>query len=116
MVYDARLAERIHDHLVGEPGLTERKMFGGVAFMVDGNVCVGIWHDELIARVGGLVAERVLADDGVREFDITGRAMEGWVLVAPERLRGRGLRTWLDRSLAFVRTLPAKSGERGTPL
>ena len=46
------LAERIHDHLVGEPGSTERKMFGGVAYMVDGNVCVGIWHDELIARVG----------------------------------------------------------------
>jgi hypothetical protein len=89
---------------------------GRLVAMQQFNVCVGIWHDELIARVGGPVAERVLANEGVREFDITGRAMEGWVLVAPERLRGRGLRAWLDRSLAFVRTLPAKSGERGTPL
>ena len=87
MAYDVRLAERIYDHLIGEPGLTERKMFGGVAYMLDGNVCVGIWHDELIARVGVAAAERALAQDGIREFDITGRAMQGWVLVAPERLR-----------------------------
>jgi hypothetical protein len=116
MTYDRQLAERIHDHLVGEPGLTERKMFGGVAYMLDGNVCVGIWHDELIARVGVAAAERALTQDGIREFDITGRAMQGWVLVAPERLAGRGLRTWLDRATKFVRTLPTKGGARGTPL
>lgn len=91
-------------------------MFGGVAYMLDGNVCVGIWHDELIARVGVATAERALSEDGVREFDITGRAMRGWVLVAPDRLAGRGLRTWIDRSRRFVRTLPSKGTGRGTPL
>jgi hypothetical protein len=116
MAYDEELAARIHDLVVGELGLAERKMFGGVVYMIDGNVCVGIWHDELIARVGADVAERALADDGVREFDITGRVMRGWILVAPERLVGRGLRTWVDRSRRFVRTLPPKNRGGGTPL
>jgi len=116
MPYDEQLAARIHDHLIGEPGLTERKMFGGVAYMIGGNVCVGIWHDELIARVGVEAADRALREDGVREFDITGRAMRGWVLVAPSRLTGRGLRTWIDRARGFVRTLPVRSTGGGTPL
>jgi TfoX N-terminal domain len=116
VAYDPELADRIHDVLVGEPGLTEQPMFGGVAYMLDGNVCVGIWHDELIARLGVEAAEQALREDGVREFDITGRPMRGWVLVAPERLTGRGLRTWVDRARRFVRTLPPKGGGRGRPL
>jgi hypothetical protein len=116
VAYDDRLAARIHDVLVGEPGFTEQKMFGGVAYLVDGNVCVGIWHDELIARVGADAAAIFLREDGVREFDITGRAMRGWVLVAPERIRGRALRSWIDRARAFAASLPPKSRRGGTPL
>ena len=116
VAYDERLAARIHDVLVGEAGLTEQKMFGGVGYMLHGNVCVGIWHDELIARIGIDAAERALREDGVREFDITGRAMRGWVLVAPERLRGRGLRAWIERAMTFTRSLPEKGTGHGTPL
>jgi hypothetical protein len=116
MPYDESLAARIHDLMIGEPGLTERKMFGGVAYMLYGNVCIGIWHDELIARIGVDAAEPALREDGVREFDITGRAMQGWVLVAPARLVGRGLRTWVDRARKFVRTLPPKNTGGVTPL
>jgi hypothetical protein len=77
--------------------------------MLAGNMCVGVWKHSLIARLGPEQADEALQKPFVGEFDITGRAMKGWVLVAPEGLdEDEQLGEWVDRSVSFVRTLPPK--------
>ena len=109
MVFDNTLAERIRDGLARVTGIVEKKMFGGIAFLLNGNVCVGVWKDSLIARLGAELGMIALAEPYVREFDITGRAMKGWVLVDPGGLNSDAdLDSWLQRAVEFVRTLPPK--------
>ena len=108
MAYDERLAERVRDILAGDPALSERKMFGGLAFMLDGNMCCGIVGNELMLRLGAEGAEKALERADVRPMDFTGRPMTGMVYVAPEGVRGRSLRTWVERAAGFARTLPPK--------
>jgi TfoX/Sxy family transcriptional regulator of competence genes len=89
--------------------VTERKMFGGVAFMVRGNMCCGVLDDKLMVRVGPVAYEKALKLTHAREMDFTGKAMRGIVYVVPEGTRtARQLRTWVQRGLEFVGTLPAK--------
>ncbi|HKY24539.1 MAG TPA: TfoX/Sxy family protein [Gaiella sp.] len=108
MAYDENLAGRVRDVLAPEAGLTERKMFGGLAFMLDGHMCCGIVGDELMLRLGIDGAEAALARPHVRPMDFTGRPMAGMVYVSRDGLRGIALRRWVERAAAFARTLPPK--------
>ena len=77
------LAERVRQPLARKKGINEKKMFGGIGFLLNGNMLVGVWKDSLIARLGPEQAEEALEEPHVGEFDITGRPMKGWVLVEP---------------------------------
>ena len=109
MAYDAVLAERIRNVLFRRKGLTERKMFGGVAFMLRGNMCCGVLDDELILRLGSDLGDKVLAEPRTRKFDFTGRPMRGMVVVEAEGIaRDEDLRQWVLRAVDFAKTLPPK--------
>ena len=108
MAYDETLANRIRDAVEHRDGVTERKMFGGLAFMLDGHMFCGVVGDELMLRLGREQAEAALGRPHVRPMDFTGKPMAGMVFVASEGLRGAALRRWLDRAAAFVGTLPPK--------
>ena len=109
MAYDEGLAERIREELAGEPGLVEKTMFGGVAFLLDGNMAVGIIGDDLMVRVGPAAYEAALQRPYTRVFDMTGRPMKGWVVVESIGLEDDGAFTeWVREGVAFARSLPAK--------
>jgi len=109
MAFSETLAERIRQALARRKGVEEKKMFGGVGFLLGGNMLVGVWKDSLIARLGPDEGEAALREPHVKEFDITGRAMKGWVLVDPEGIEDDDqLTDWIGRATRFVRTLPAK--------
>ena len=113
MGYDERLAQRVREVLRGRRGVAERKMFGGLAFMLRGHMCVGISEGSLMARVGPQNYERALAMDGTREMDFTGKPMRGYVFVGPQSLRSTAdLRRWVELCADFVATLPAKARSR----
>ena len=111
MAYDERLAEEVRERLAAEDfDVVEKKMFGGLGFMVEGNLAVAA------SRRGGLLvrtdpddAEEVESRPGVEPMESTGRRMPGWYFVAPEALASEDdLEAWVDRALAFVATLPPK--------
>lgn len=106
MAYDSVLAERVRDRLGDVAAVTEKKMFGGIAFLASGNMTVGVYGDDLIARIGPDDTEAALAEPGVRLFDMTGRPMRGWVLVAGEVLDDDVLERWIGQARSFVGTLP----------
>ena len=109
MAYDEGLAERIRELLEDQVDFSEKKMFGGLAFMVRGNMSVGIVKSELMARVGAEQYEDCLSWAGAREMDFTGRSMKGMVFVASEALsEDEQLNRWLKASLKFVEQLPSK--------
>ena len=109
MAFSEALAERIRQQLTRRKNVEEKKMFGGVGFLLHGNMLVAVWKDSLLARLGPDEGEEALREPHVREFDITGRAMKGWVLVAPEGVKGDDqLAGWIQRAVKFVKTLPAK--------
>ena len=109
MAFDEGLAHRIREHLAGEAGLTEKRMFGGIAFLVDGKMCVGVIGDDLIARVGADAGDAALARPGAGPMDFTGRPMKGWVTVAGDALDDDEVfAAWVDECRAFVATLPPK--------
>lgn len=109
MPYSRQLADRVRQTLGKQRGLIEKRMFGGVGFLLRGNMLVGIWEQSLVVRLGPDEAVKALAEPNVREFDATGRPMRGWVVVDPDGLeRDDQLAAWLARAQAFVETLPAK--------
>ena len=109
MAYSEALADRIRQGLGRRRGLAEKKMFGGVGFLLHGNLCVGVWKTSLIVRLDPAEAENLLKQPHVRVFDITGRPMKGWLLVDAEGLESDAqLSEWIGRAVAFVTTLPAK--------
>jgi TfoX/Sxy family transcriptional regulator of competence genes len=110
MTYDNEFAHRIREQLADERGVTEKAMFGGLAFLLDGNMAVGISNSgELMVRVGPDASDEALARAHTRIFDMTGRPMKGWILVAAEGFATkRQLGAWVRRGMAFARTLPAK--------
>lgn len=110
MAYDEGLAQRIREHLSQRDDLAEKKMFGGLCFMVSGHMCCGILGDTLMARVGPEAYESCLLEPHVRVMDFTGKSMKGMVYVqAPGISDEADLGRWLDRCLMFVGTLPPKS-------
>lgn len=109
MAFDEGLAERIRDLLRDERGITERRMFGGLAFMHNGHMFVGIIADTLMARVGPQGYAEALMQPRVREMDFTGKPMKGYVYVDPAGFESdAALERWVGRCQAFVRTLPPK--------
>ena len=109
MAFSEALAERIRQRLARRRNVEEKKMFGGVGFLLNGNLLVGVWKDSLIARLGPEEAGDALLEPHVKEFDITGRPMKGWVLVGPQGLEDDDqLSAWIQRAVKFVGALPAK--------
>jgi TfoX/Sxy family transcriptional regulator of competence genes len=109
MAYSESLASRIRDVFADRRGITEKKMFGGVGFMLHGNMCVGVWKTSLIVRLGREQAATALKEPNVVDFDITGRPMKGWALVEAEGVETDDqLVGWVERAVKFVETLPRK--------
>lgn len=109
MAYDERLAQRIRKRLEADPAIEERKMFGGIAFLRNGLMFVGVSGETLMVRVGSDAHGDSLARPHVREMDFTGTPMRGYVFVDAEGIRTEAqLRFWVKRSLDFVATLPRK--------
>jgi TfoX/Sxy family transcriptional regulator of competence genes len=108
MAFDEALAERIRQALARKHGVEGKKMFGGIGFLLNGNLLVGVWKDSLIVRLGPEEGDEALKEPHVSEFNITGRSMKGWVLVAPEGVQNDKLKGWLQRAVKFVGKLPAK--------
>jgi TfoX/Sxy family transcriptional regulator of competence genes len=109
MAYSERLAERIRNALVRRKHVEERKMFGGVGFLLNGNLLVGVWKESLVVRLGEQEGEEALKEPHVKEFDITGKPMRNWVLVGPEGIQNdEQLSAWIQRAVKFVGRLPAK--------
>jgi TfoX/Sxy family transcriptional regulator of competence genes len=108
MAFDEALAQRLRDRLVSDPAVAEKKMFGGLAFLTDGNMTVGVHGDELIVRLDPHEIEPAVEQVGVRPFTVGGRTMRGWILVDGEMLDDPVLDGWLARARDFVATLPPK--------
>lgn len=109
MAYNLELAERVRGLIGGHPALTERKMFGGVAFMLQGNMAVGVTGDELMVRVAPADFDACLALPHARIMDFTGRPMRGWLFVGPGGTTDDGsLAEWVERGTAHALSLPAK--------
>jgi TfoX/Sxy family transcriptional regulator of competence genes len=109
MAFSESLAQRIREVLAPMRNIEEKKMFGGIGFLLHGKILVGVWKNSLIVRLGADGYEAALLERHVGEFDITGRPMKGWVLVEPEGVENDDqLREWIQRADEFVRNLPAK--------
>ncbi len=109
MAFDEEVADRVRGAVASHDGLSERKMFGGLCLMVNGNMFAGIIGDELMLRVGPQRFEELLAKPGARPMDFTGRPMNGYLYVSPHAFAtDKALSTWLEDALGFVETLPAK--------
>jgi TfoX/Sxy family transcriptional regulator of competence genes len=91
-----------------QPGLAEKQMFGGLAFLLHGNMVCGVCGDNLIVRVAAEEAEAALGEPGARPFDLTGRPMKGWLLVDANGHAEDDLHRWVDRSLAHANSLPPR--------
>jgi TfoX/Sxy family transcriptional regulator of competence genes len=104
MPYDEALAEKVRRALVGSPGLTEKRMFGGIAFLRNGAMCVGVDGTDLIVRCEKDETDELLAKKGVRIFDLSGgRPMKGWLLVGPEATKtAASFKSWIDFALAWT--------------
>jgi len=109
MAYDEGLAERIRERLAADPEVTEKRMFGGIAFLHAGNMAVGVTGDDLLVRVGPDATDQALARPGARDFDMTGRPMRGWIVVAGSAVaEGDVLDEWINEGRAFAASLPPK--------
>ena len=109
MAYDEGLLERLRDAMAGVPGVTEKKMFGGLCVLVRGNMCCGILDETLMARVGPDQYAACLDLQHCREMDFTGKPLKGLVYVDPEGIaEDEELAAWVGRCLAFMETLPPK--------
>jgi TfoX/Sxy family transcriptional regulator of competence genes len=112
MAFSESLALRIRQVLGHHRGVVEKKMFGAVGFLLNGNMCVGVWKNSLIVRLDAQDSESTLNEPNVVAFDITGRPMKGWVMIEPDGIESeKQLNTWVQRAMEFVKTLPAKSKE-----
>jgi TfoX/Sxy family transcriptional regulator of competence genes len=109
MPYDELLATRLHAAIGPLPDLKEKKMFGGVCVLVNGNMALGVFKDDLIVRVGTENFQQALSRPHTKLFDITGKALRGWVMVEPQGVATEAeLKAWVDQGLAFALSLPGK--------
>jgi TfoX/Sxy family transcriptional regulator of competence genes len=116
MPYDENLAQRIRPMLARRKGFAEKKMFGGIGYLLNGNMCCGVWKKFLIVRVGPEGYAKALGTPFTRKFDITGRAMRGWVMVEPEGLQSDAdLEDWVARAARYAGSLPGKPPPAARP-
>jgi len=109
VAYNEQLADRVRELMSAHADVSERKMFGGIAFMVAGNMACGILGDELIVRLGDEDGEKALAEDGVRPFDFTRRPMKSIVYVSSERTsEDKDLAGWVEAGANHAESLPPK--------
>src|SRR5262245_435233 len=108
MAFSEPLAARIRDALARKKDIEEKKLFGGVGFLLKGNLLVGVWKESLIVRLAPEDGEDALREPHVKEFDITGRPMKGWILVGPDGLDDDDLNEWIQRAVKFVGKMAAK--------
>jgi TfoX/Sxy family transcriptional regulator of competence genes len=109
MAYDEKLAERVREVLKRRRGVSEKKMFGGLAFLVNGHMACGVQGDDLMVRVGPDDYDAALMKTGARPMDFTGRPLKGMVYVDPRgHRRAPSLRAWVEKGLSYVRSLPPK--------
>ena len=108
MAYDLKLAERIRSELNGMPSV-EKKMFGGVGFLLNGNMACGVNQDDLIVRVDPEKHSPLLKKPHTKPFDLTGKPMKGWLLVEADGVKTeKQLSTWIKEGVDFALTLPPK--------
>ena len=109
MPFDPGLAERLAEFLASRRGFQEKKMFGGIGWMLNGNMCVGVYKDWLIIRVGEGAMPKLLKEKNVKPMDITGKPMKGWAMAGPiATAEDRDLERYVMAAIAFVKDLPAK--------
>jgi hypothetical protein len=109
MSYDQSLAVSIRKLLARRKSLSEKKMFGGIGFLLNGNICCGAWKEFLILRLGDDAARQVLSEPHARPFDITGRPMRGWAMVEPVGWQDDArLRRWVEWAVEFTSGLASK--------
>ena len=112
MAYDEDLADRIREVMPADAEVTERNMFGGLAFLLSGHMFAGVVGSELMVRIGYEAAQRALELDHVREMDFTGKPMKNMIFVEPAGLRGPALERWVVAAADHARTLPPKRPKR----
>ena len=112
MAYDEDLAGRVREVMPADAEVTERKMFGGLAFLLRGHMFAGIVGSELMVRVGSEAAQRALELDHVREMDFTGRPMKNMIFVQPVGLHGPALERWVTAAADYARTLAPRPPKR----
>jgi hypothetical protein len=116
MTYSEAQAARVRKEIAGRSGMTEKEMFGGVAFLIGGNMAVGVHGEDLIVRVPPAQTEALLREPGAKPFDLGpgGRGPPaGWLLVAPSGYRkDADLRTWIGRGTAYASSLPKKAAKK----
>jgi TfoX/Sxy family transcriptional regulator of competence genes len=109
MAYDEGLAQRVREALAERTDLTEKKMFGGLCFLLGGNMCCGLVGEELMLRVGREAYDEVLSREHAREMDFTGRSLRGMVYVGIDGLaEDEQMATWLEPAVGFAGGLPPK--------
>jgi hypothetical protein len=111
MVYSSTVADRVRGVLAGQSALSEKEMFGGIAFLIGGNMAVGVHGEDLIVRVDPAQTAALLREPGAKPFDLSGRRTPaGWLLVAPTGYRtDASLGTWVGRGIAYASSLPKKA-------
>jgi TfoX/Sxy family transcriptional regulator of competence genes len=109
MAYDEQLAERIRKRLAKRKGVVEKKMFGGIAFLLNGHMSCGVFKDTMIVRLPPEESDAALAEPHTGVFDFTGRPMKGWIVVQPKGLAtGAQLGKWIERSSRHAASKPPK--------
>lgn len=109
MVFSQSLADRVRLALRNHRGIAEKKMFGSLIFLLNDNMLVGVWKSSLIVRLGPDQAATALKEPHVREFDLTGRPMKGWIMVEPDGMENdRQIAGWVERAMEFVGKMTAK--------
>lgn len=115
MAYDEMFALRIRAAL-GDRAIVEKKMFGGVGFMVNGNLCCGIYKNQLMLHVADEASEDLAQRTGATRFEMRERVMKGWVLVEPDAVKTQAsLSKWLSHALKHIDTLPPKAVKKPAP-
>lgn len=115
MTFSEAQAERVRKELAGQRGIAEKEMFGGIAFLLGGNMAVGVHGEDLIVRVDPRQTDALLREPGAKPFDLGpgGRSPAGWLLVAPSGYRkDTDLRTWVGRGTAYASSLPKKPAKK----
>jgi TfoX/Sxy family transcriptional regulator of competence genes len=110
MAYDERLADRIREILVDQPVIEEKQMMGGVAFMVNNKMCVGVIKEDMMARIDPDVFDEAIEKHGCRPMDFTHKPMKGWVFISPEGIeKVNDLEYWIGLALDFNKTAKAST-------